>query len=46
MCAGAYARRANEGSAKNPPKGKFVEGIDYVAAEAATHKATNGNGVG
>jgi len=24
--------RPNEGSAKNPPKGKFVEGILYVAA--------------
>jgi len=31
--------RENEGSAKNPPRGKFVEGVFYVAAEAATHKA-------
>jgi hypothetical protein len=29
-----------EGSAKNPPKGKFVRGVFYVTAEAATHKAT------
>src|SRR5277367_4338772 len=28
-----------EGSAKNPPKGKFVRGVFYVAAKAATHKA-------
>jgi hypothetical protein len=37
--------RANEGSAKNPPKGKFVEGVFYVAAKAATHKATPGPAV-
>jgi hypothetical protein len=29
-----------EGSAKSPPKGKVVRGIFYVAAEAATLKAT------
>jgi hypothetical protein len=27
-----------EGSAKKPPKGKFVRGVLYVAAKAATHK--------
>jgi len=37
-----HLARANEGSAKNPPKGKFVEGVLYVEAEAATHKATPG----
>jgi hypothetical protein len=37
---GLQSARANECSAKNPPKGKFVEGVLYVAAEAATHKAT------
>ena len=34
-----------EGSAKNPPKGKFVGGVLYVAAKAATHKAIRG-GIG
>jgi hypothetical protein len=37
---GIQSARANEGSAKNPPKGKFVDGVLYVAAKAATHKAT------
>jgi len=36
---GVQSARANEGSAKNAPKGKFVDGVLYVAAEAATHKA-------
>jgi hypothetical protein len=36
----AHQERANEGSAKNPPKGKLVEGVFYIAAKAATHKAT------
>jgi hypothetical protein len=29
---GIHERRKNEGSAKNPPKGKFVGGVFYVAA--------------
>jgi hypothetical protein len=29
-----------EGSAKNPPKVKVVRGFFFVAAKAATHKAT------
>jgi hypothetical protein len=29
-----------EGSAKSPPKGRFVTGVFYVAAKAATHKDT------
>jgi len=40
---GAHRGQANEGSAKNPPKGKFVEGAFYVAAKAATHKADPGS---
>jgi hypothetical protein len=38
------ATRSDESSAKNPPKGKFVKGVFYVAAKAATHKATEGGG--
>jgi hypothetical protein len=37
---GIQSARANEGPARNPPKGKFLEGVLYVAAKAATHKAT------
>jgi hypothetical protein len=35
-----HRARASEGSAKNPPRGKFVRGVSYVAAKAATHKAS------
>jgi hypothetical protein len=35
-----HRARANEGSAIKPPKGKFVRGVSYVAAKAATHKAS------
>jgi hypothetical protein len=30
--------RRNEGSATNPPKGRFVTGVFYVAAKAATYE--------
>ena len=36
----AHPAQANEGSAKNPPRGKFVRGVFYIAAKAATHKAS------
>jgi hypothetical protein len=35
---GIRERRKNEGSAENPPKGRFVSGVHYVAAKAATHR--------
>jgi len=43
---GIQSARANEGPARNPPKGKFLEGVLYVAAKAATHKAATHKAAG